>query len=188
MIVGIFVGGRSSRMGGQPKGLLPAPDSGEALVVRSARIIRAAGHTPVLVGAAEPYRAALPELKCVLDQPEGVGPLGGLNALLRAAGGEPAIALACDMPFVASALLEKLAAYASTACVIAARNEAGKWEPLCARYDAARVAPVLERALSAGVRSFQALLAQVAVEVLPLSAPERTALIDWDTPEDVAGR
>ncbi|HEX6245854.1 MAG TPA: molybdenum cofactor guanylyltransferase [Polyangiales bacterium] len=185
MIVGIFVGGRSSRMGGVPKGLLPAPDSGEPLVVRSVRIIRQAGHTPVLVGAADAYHAALPDLSRVADEPAGVGPLGGLNALLRAAGRASAIAIACDMPFVSSALLKRLAAYPSTAPVLAARNDAGKWEPLCARYDAERVRPVLERALERGGRSFQGLLARVAVEVLELGEGERTALLDWDTPEDV---
>lgn len=188
MIVGIFVGGRSTRMGGQPKGLLPAPDSGEALVVRSVRLIREAHHTPLLVGAADAYRGLLPDLRCVQDEPAGVGPLGGLNALLRAAGEAPAIALACDMPFVSSALLARLGTYPSTAPVLAARSETGKWEPLCARYDAERVLPALQQALRAGVRSFQALLTQVAVEVLELREEERTALMDWDTPEDVARR
>lgn len=188
MIVGIFVGGRSTRMGGQPKGLLAAPDSGEALVVRSTRLIRQAGHTPLLVGAADAYRELLPELRSVQDEPTGVGPLGGLNALLHAAREAPAIALACDMPFITEALLERLGRTSSTSPVLAARSETGKWEPLCARYDAERVRPVLQHALSAGVRSFQALLTRVTVEVLELREEERAALMDWDTPEDVARR
>jgi molybdopterin-guanine dinucleotide biosynthesis protein A len=185
MIVGLFVGGRATRMGGQAKGLLTAPDTGEPLLVRSARIIHQVGHTPLLVGAPEPYRAALPDLKWVLDEPAGVGPLGGLNALLRAAGTEPAIALGCDMPFVSAGLLERLGAYPTTASVLAPRGETGKWEPLCARYDPARVRPAVERMLRAGGRSFQRVLASVVVEVLELREGERAALVDWDTPEDV---
>jgi choline dehydrogenase len=39
-VLGVFVGGRSTRMGGHPKGLLAAPDTGEALVVRAVRLAR----------------------------------------------------------------------------------------------------------------------------------------------------
>ena len=54
VVLGIFVGGASTRMGGQPKGLLPAP-TGEPLVSRTIAAGRAAGLAPVLVGAAEHY-------------------------------------------------------------------------------------------------------------------------------------
>jgi molybdopterin-guanine dinucleotide biosynthesis protein A len=185
MIVGIFVGGRARRMGGRPKGLLPAPDTGEPLVVRSARLARALGFTPVLVGTADAYRAALPELTCLADAPAGVGPLGGLSALLGFAGAEPVIALACDMPLISESLLSRLAAHPSTAQVLAARGPDGLWEPLCARYASPELAAGLARALSAGVRSFQALFSRLHCEELALSDAERAALVDWDTPEDV---
>jgi hypothetical protein len=42
-LAGIFVGGAARRMDGAPKGLLPAPDTGEALVVRAARCCVEAG-------------------------------------------------------------------------------------------------------------------------------------------------
>ena len=185
MIVGIFVGGRARRMGGAPKGLLPAPDTGEPLVVRSARLSRALGFTPVLVGTADAYRAAVPDLTCLADSPAGVGPMGGLSALLGFAGAEPVIALACDMPLISESLLARLAAHPSAAQVLAARGTGGLWEPLCARYAGLELAAELARALAAGVRSFQALFARLACEELALSDTERAALVDWDTPEDV---
>src|SRR5688500_2651564 len=52
-------------MGGKPKGLLPAPGGGEALVVHSCRLARAVGLSPCLVGRAEAYRALLPDLEAV---------------------------------------------------------------------------------------------------------------------------
>ena len=185
MIVGIFVGGRATRMGGKPKGLLPAPDTGEPLVLRSTRLARELGFTPVLVGAADAYRTLLPDLTCLADAPSGIGPLGGLMALLRWAGASPAIALACDMPMISAELLARLAAHPSRAQVLAARGASGLWEPLCARYSSAEIAPELTRALDAGVRSFQALFARLVLEELTLSPMERAALVDWDTPEDV---
>jgi molybdopterin-guanine dinucleotide biosynthesis protein A len=116
-----------------------------------------------------------------------VGPLGGLHALLRAGGERQVLALACDMPHVSRALLERLLSEQPAAAVLAPRSPSGLWEPLCARYHAARVAPVCAQALQQGQRSFQALLARLEVAELPLSAEELGQLRDWDTPEDVAG-
>lgn len=183
--IGIFVGGASRRMGGAPKGLLPAPDTGEALVVRAARIARETGLAPCLVGRAAAYRDALPDLDTIDDAPAGVGPLGGLRALLCARGPR-VIALACDMPFVDAACLARLRDAPDDAAVIAARRSPdAPWEPLLARYDAARVLPALDAALAAGERSFQAVLRRVTVAEITLPTQ---ALQDWDAPEDLPPR
>src|SRR6185312_7293721 len=83
MRAGIFVGGKSSRMGGKPKGLLHAPGSQTPLVVRLASIARSIGLEPVFVGKTDDaYRSLLPDLR-ILDDAIGVeGPLAGLAALL----------------------------------------------------------------------------------------------------------
>jgi molybdopterin-guanine dinucleotide biosynthesis protein A len=185
MRVGIFVGGRSTRMGGKPKGLLPAPDSGEPLVVRSCRLARAAGLTPCLVGSAGAYRTLLPDLEIIADEPRGVGPLGGLLGLLRSAAPDPVLALACDMPRITEALLRRLIETDAPADVLAPRGESGLWEPLCARYQSTPVSAALERAIAAGVRSFQRLFTALQVAELSLAPHERAALKDWDRPEDI---
>lgn len=186
-ILGIFVGGASRRMGGRPKGLLPAPVSAPVTLVESLVAAgRAAGLAPVLVGAAEAYAAAVPGVPRLADSPAGVGPLGGLNALLQAAGEGEAIAVACDMPYVDAAILERLARHPSAADAVAPRR-AGRWEPMLARYRAPAARPVLERALAEGVRSFQELFERLGVEPLELDAALERALIDWDTP-DAVGR
>lgn len=185
MLCGIFVGGRARRMGGEAKGLLPAPGSGEPLVVRLARIAGELGCEPVLVGAAARYQAALPDLRVIVDEPVDIGPLGGLNGLLGAAAGEPVIALACDMPHVSAALLARLATPPPVGTqVLAARADDTLWQPLCARYEPT-VKPALELAIAQGVRSFQRLFAALTVSELTLSSHERDELVDWDTPEDV---
>lgn len=70
--------------------------------------------------------------------------------------------------------------------MLAPRNiAAGKWEPLCARYDPTVVAPVLAIALDAGARSFQELFSELSVVELALTEYERSDLCDWDTPEDI---
>ncbi|HEY5241286.1 MAG TPA: NTP transferase domain-containing protein, partial [Polyangiaceae bacterium] len=101
-VAGVFVGGAGVRMGGLAKGLLRGPD-GSSLVERWAGMLRELGIPIVLVGEGAAYEGlGLPMLK---DEPPGVGPLGGLVALLRHAGTRRALAFACDMPFVSRGLV-----------------------------------------------------------------------------------
>jgi molybdopterin-guanine dinucleotide biosynthesis protein A len=186
-VLGVFVGGRSRRMG-RPKGLLPAPDTGEALLLRLLRLAREIGLTPVLVGDATPYHALAPEVLRLADQPVGIGPLGGLSALLAHAEDHSVLAVACDMPFLSAPLLARLATTGGPAAVVAPRSAPdAPLEPLCALYDATRVRPVLAAALSQGERSFQRLLRRLEVEELSLSPEESAQLRDWDTPQDLLG-
>ncbi len=167
-------------MDGRPKGLLVGP-SGETLVQRWLTLFAALGITAVLVGRNDAYAGlAIEQLG---DDPPGIGPLGGLIALLSRAdslvsgraGSPPAdrdvIAVACDMPYVSLALLEKLAAYAPGASAVAPGDSRG-WEPLFARY-------------SAGVALGRGLLQDLSVEPLPLTEDEIAQLRDWDAPGDL---
>lgn len=185
-VLGIFAGGRGRRMGGRAKSDLHAPGSQERLVDRLARIAGEAQLACVVVGShpeSAPLRAGLAH---VADEPAGIGPLGGLAALLRFARTRPAIVIACDMPFVTAALVERLARDPRDAAILAPREtDAHKWQPLFARYDAPRVLPVLERAVGEGVRSFQDLFARLDVVEFELEDAERALLRDWDTPEDI---
>jgi molybdopterin-guanine dinucleotide biosynthesis protein A len=182
-VLGVLAGGRGSRMGGRDKALLRA-ESGETIL---ARLVRLAGEAelPVVV-AGGPAR---PGLCVVPDDPPGIGPLGGLRALLAYAGARPLLVLGCDMPYVTRALLERLARAPRTgAAVLAARDAATRtWQPLFARYDAPRALASLDAALAGGVRSFQAWFAALPVEELALAAGEHALLRDWDEPSDVPG-
>ena len=66
--------------------------------------------------------------------------------------------------------------------VAARRSPDAPWEPLLARYDAARVLPVARERLRRDERGLQGLLAAVGVVDAGLRAG---ACDDWDTPEDV---
>lgn len=185
-LLGIFVGGRSSRMGGRPKGRLPAPSSGEPIVQMLVRIGREAGLEPVLVGEAAGYEDLAAGVERLEDDPPGVGPLGGLAALLGRAGMAPAVAVACDMPRVTALLLRRLVDHPATAPVLAPRRGwDAPWEPLLARYDAPRVRPVLHDVLGRGHRSFQRLFAHLEVAELAMDPAVAAALADWDTPRDI---
>lgn len=181
-VVGIFVGGKSSRYRGVPKGLLITPSGTESLVARLGSIATSLGLDVVLVGQHEAYAPlGLPMLP---DVPGQNGPLGGLAALLDHAGDRPAIALACDLPHVTGELLARLLE-APAAAIVAAKRE-GWWEPLFARYEPALCREPLQRAIDARRHSLQPLLDELGAEVLELAPHEEHFLDDWDSPEDRA--
>ncbi len=180
-LAGIFVGGAGRRMGGLAKGLLRAGD-GSTIVERWRRLLDGRGVPAVLVGAGEAYAPL--RMEVVHDEPAGIGPLGGLLALLRRAGADAALALACDMPFVSGAIIDRLLTTAPEASILAPRR-AGLWEPLCARYDPRRVLPVAASRARSRDHSLQALLDEAGAVELALAPGEEHDLRDWDAPEDV---
>lgn len=192
-VVGIFVGGQARRMGGIAKGNLV--HEGRTILERTLSACwgaeRAAPDSPLvyLVGNSSAYAA--PGVERLDDEPGGIGPIGGLRALLRAAARReaPAVALAGDMPFVTRALVERLFVEAPQAAALAPR-EGSRWQPLFARYAPADVLPALDAVLSRGDTALQGVLAALGdrAAVLALNDSERAALIDWDRPNDVNRR
>jgi molybdopterin-guanine dinucleotide biosynthesis protein A len=187
-LVGIFVGGQARRMGGVPKGLL-ASASGEPLVRRLARIALDALDSPrvVLVGGAGPYLDL--GLENLGDDPPGVGPIGGLTALLAHAersGSSCAVALATDLPYLEPRLLGRLIAHAPNAAAVAPRPD-GIWQPLCARYAPSEALAAARICIRGGKRALHDVLDTLGPRAseLVLTRPEIEQLRDWDTPDDI---
>ncbi|MEI9952359.1 MAG: NTP transferase domain-containing protein [Pseudomonadota bacterium] len=186
--IGIFVGGKGTRMGGVAKGLLRVPDGSETLVERLVRqCARAAPESALfLVGQSTPYAAlSMPQLA---DAPAGVGPIGGLRALLLRAcadQSELALALACDLPFlddgVVSSLLLPLSGSARVPFV------EGRLQPLAAAYAPAATLSAVDHSLALGKHALMHVLEQLGSELerVEFDAERARALRDWDTPEDV---
>lgn len=189
VLAGIFVGGRSSRMGGGAKGLLVAP-SGEPIVMRTKRMFDELGIECVLVGAHPAY--AFVGLEIVADDPCATGPLAGILALLERAAGRPVIVVACDMPYLDARLVRRLAEAKLRAPVIAPRRRATEknrdvWEPLFARYDAS-ILTAARRFASEGGRTLQRLLDDVGARPFEMTEDEAATMTDWDVPADVVHR
>jgi molybdopterin-guanine dinucleotide biosynthesis protein A len=186
--IGIFVGGQGTRMGGVAKGLLHAPDSAETLIERLVRqCARAAPAAALfLVGRATPYRAlGLPHLN---DDPVGVGPIGGLRALLLRASAdesELALALACDLPFLDASVISSLLLPTSGAARVPFVE--GRLQPLAAAYAPAATLNAVDRSLAVGKHALMHVLDQLgtALERLEFADEHAHALRDWDTPEDM---
>jgi molybdenum cofactor guanylyltransferase len=145
----VLAGGAGSRLGGAKA---TTELAGRPLVSYPLAALAAAGIEAVLVAKRE---TALPDLSAaavdgappprLLREPDAPRhPLAGIVAALREAGERPLVALACDMPFAAPALLAALAAAPDPLVV---PNPGGLLEPLQARYSASLL-PALEQALA----------------------------------------
>jgi molybdenum cofactor guanylyltransferase len=168
-------------MGGVPKGLL-LTESGQSVVDHLVAVARTVSSRIVLVGQSDSYPLDLPRLP---DAARGLGPLAGLASLLEYAGEGHAVAIACDMPFVTSALLGRLVDSDSSAAAVAPKL-GGRWEPFFARFLAPRSLPVVRARLERGELALQGLMDELQADELELSASESSRLKDWDSPEDMA--
>jgi molybdopterin-guanine dinucleotide biosynthesis protein A len=179
----VLVGGRSSRMG-RDKARLPY--RGGALAEWVARQVELAAQSATLVGTP----VGTPDLGGIPDLYPGEGPLGGiLTALhhsLHHTGADWNLIVACDMPEVSAAFLQRLlaAAEASGADALLPAGPSGKLEPLCAVYHRRALAP-MELHFTRGVRKVTAAL--TGVPTVCLSVPELAPFQNVNTPEDWAG-
>jgi molybdopterin-guanine dinucleotide biosynthesis protein A len=173
-------------MGGSPKALIPF---GERPLIQ--HIVETLGTVvpDCLVVTNSPGLYAFLGLPMVGDvYPDG-GSLGGIYSGLAAVAGDAALCVACDMPFLSSALLGYLAAQAADADVVIP-EAAGELQPLHAIYGKACL-PAMERRLRAGQLKITGFFDEVRVRQIPaesvarFEAPE-LAFMNLNTPEDLA--
>jgi molybdopterin-guanine dinucleotide biosynthesis protein A len=158
----VFAGGLSRRMG-TDKALLEV--GGRTLLLRAIDAVREAGGEPIVLGPPRPKDAVGGARQA--DETEGGGePAGPLPALRRglslSRAGQPALALACDVPLVPAAFLRFLIDSAPGWDAVVPRV-AGESQVLTAAYDPTACLPVLDRALERGTRAVHAVLDDLRV-------------------------
>lgn len=179
----ILAGGESKRMG-QDKAVLPF--NGETLLQS---VI--AGVQPLFVQTLVSVRelrgnVVLPQ---ICDMQADGGPLVGLISALEAVTTPWAFVVACDMPFVAPALISHLASLRADHHAVVPVVD-GHAQPLAAFY-ARRALPLLRESLANGNRSLTGALKSLDVchvaedELLKFDASLRS-FFDLDTPQDYA--
>lgn len=144
LIGAILAGGASSRYGA-PKAL--AEVGGARVVDRVAAALRVVVAGPDIIAIVnDAALAAAIGLPHRADALHDIGALAGVHAaLLHARERDRAgvIAVACDMPFVSSALLHEIAARSGDADVVLPESEGRRGvEPLCAFYGVACIAAI----------------------------------------------
>ncbi len=179
----ILAGGESKRMGRDKAAL---PFNGETLlqsVIASVQPLFA----QTLVSVRELRGdVTLPQ---ICDTQTGGGPLVGLISALEATTTPWAFVLACDMPFVAPALITHLASLRDQHHAVVPKAH-GHAQPLAALY-ARSALPLLQSSLASGNKSLIGALKSLDVcyvdedELLKFDARLRS-FFDLDTPQDYA--
>jgi molybdopterin-guanine dinucleotide biosynthesis protein A len=181
----IQAGGRSTRMGGEPKALL---DLGGKRIIE--RVVDALGGVldDLLVVTNTPDRYAFLGLPMVPDAYPDGGALGGIYTGLRAAAGDAAFTVACDMPFLHPAIVRMVVERAAEGDVVIPRTGA-QLETMHAVYGKACLGPMQTR-LRAGRLKIVGFFPDVRVVELDATvlaryrAPE-VAFMNVNTPQEL---
>jgi molybdenum cofactor guanylyltransferase len=182
----LVAGGRSTRMGGLPKGLLAM--DGEPIAGRAVGLFERL-FEGVLVVANDPAPYAALGAPIVADALPGKGAPGGVHAALSAARTEWIFAAACDMPFLSEGPIRWLADRRGGAPAVLVRF-GGRLQPLHACWSRACL-PVLDRLLREGDPSLRELARVVGARVIEEPEwrtvdPAGRAFENANTPEDAA--
>jgi molybdopterin-guanine dinucleotide biosynthesis protein A len=185
--IGILVGGESRRMG-RPKALIVV--DGETLIERTVQLAKRQTDRVVLLGAA-PFELpdSVADLPILPDSPGGVGPIGGLAALLKECAGRSGMLLACDLPRLSGPLLLRLIGGIGDdvdAVAFVAGPGSDDWEPCCAVYMASAL-PAVEAQIARQDCSLQSLLRNLRTRAIALSEKDRSLLANVNTPADLGG-
>lgn len=179
----ILAGGQSSRMGSN-KALLPYR-GGRFIEAIHRQMCELFGEVLLVTNRPEQY-SFLP-CRTVPDLYPGLGALAGLHSGLIHSTSEHIFAVACDMPYLNSALIRRLAARREGCDVVIPESEAGL-EPLHALYGKACLGP-MEEALENNRKRIISFFPEVRVSTLPrrevaLLDPDFASFSNINTPGD----
>jgi len=182
----IQAGGRSTRMGGEPKALLEL--AGKRIVERVVDALSAV-LDDLLVVTNTPERYEFLHLPMVTDRYPDGGSLGGIFTGLEAAGGDAAFTVACDMPFLSPDVVRLVLARAGDADVVIPCVN-GQYETMHALYAKACLAP-MEARLRAGQLRIVGFFPDVRVLEIDAAAVARhrapeVAFMNVNTPDELA--
>jgi molybdopterin-guanine dinucleotide biosynthesis protein A len=182
----VQAGGRSTRMGGEPKALLEL--GGKRIVERVVDAL-AAVLNDLLVVTNTPERYEFLGLPMVADRyPEG-GALGGIFTGLASAGGEAAFTVACDMPFVHPDIVRLVLARAGEADVVIPRID-GQYETMHALYAKACLGPMEARLRARQLKIVgffpDVRVVEIAADAVARHRAPEVAFMNVNTPDELA--
>jgi molybdenum cofactor guanylyltransferase len=160
----ILAGGRARRFGGVDKASLAV---GRARIIDRQLAALSGVADDIRIVANDTERYAGLGVRVIGDAVAGAGPLGGIYSALLDAAHDAVIVLACDLPFVTAALLERLAMeHGSGEQVDAVIPQSARGlEPLCAVYDR-RAAAAARLRIDRGQLKVAGLLDDLRIRVL----------------------
>ncbi len=173
----VLAGGKGRRMRAD-KASLPLP--GGTLAERVLAQVEGL-FDEVLISVSRAQAAAFPGRRTVVDEVDGLGPMAGILAGLKAVRNETCVVLACDIPDIDTGLLRSLVAKAGGLEMVVPITAEGFLEPLFAVYSR-RLVPRIERSLRAGEYSLLPLIEGARASRVKLKKGDR--IRNLNTPED----
>ncbi|MBI2894346.1 MAG: molybdenum cofactor guanylyltransferase [Deltaproteobacteria bacterium] len=180
----ILAGGRATRMGGFPKGLMRR--DGRTLAERARDLLGAVTANVLLVANEERSYAGL-GIPMIRDRIADLGPIGGLEAALTHVSTPWTIVVGCDMPLLSVAVLTLVRDRDERFDAVVPRI-GEHLEPLCARYSRS-ILPVVRECIARGELGMSRLLTHLTVDELDEATlrevdPALEAIANVNTPED----
>lgn len=188
-IIGIVLaGGKSERMG-RDKKRLPSPACpGEDFLGHAWRLVNAVA-SPCFVSCA--FNSPEPGYPCILDDVNAAGPMGGIAASLRLAaakGHAGILAVACDLPLLATDLLARLlschAEGREPLATVFKNAVSGRLEMLAGIYST-KALPLLEESLAAGRYSLCRALQPEKLRLVPYGKQDEPYFLNCNTQADL---
>lgn len=176
----ILAGGGSRRMGARKEHIVLA--SGQPMVEAVAQVLRTISDRLLVVGPDD----VLPNVPAFCE-PERIGPLGAIAALLARGADSRYLICPCDMPYLTTEVLRALVAVdAPVAAVLVNGDPAPRPLPLVVADSAA---PSVQTTLARGERSLRAWLQSVEVGTVAVPAAEAEQVLrNVNAPEDLRQR
>lgn len=183
----ILAGGRASRLGGVSKASLRLGDA--RIVDRQLPVLRAVADTVFIVAPdAAPYADLA--LDVVPDVVADAGALGGIYSAILASPCPRTLVVACDMPFLTAALLERLVT-TPDADLVVPHGDRG-YEPLCAVYAKTCADPIRRQIAHGDLRASGVPdavrgtlhVVEIGPEVLAAFDPDGLMFVNVNTPHD----
>lgn len=183
MIGLVLAGGKSSRLGQDKTQVV---HEGQTLLTRTATLL--SRHVEqVYISSRRPMDTDGP-WPVIMDETERIGPAGGIITALRRLGG-PIFVLACDIPFMQDAFIERLKAARESRpphCVLTTWQLHGSEfiENLVAIYEA-QALPLLEEGVAGGVYKLSRLIPARLRHTLIYAEAERRVFFNVNRPGDL---
>ena len=180
---------------GANKALIRLDEGGPTIVETVVARLTEAGFAPPLLVTNTPEEYAFLGLKCVPDDIQGVGALGGILTALNHSASSRVLIVACDMPLLNVPLLQYMASIPGDFDTLVPRwndNGQARVEPLHAIY-ARRCAPIIEKQITEGNLKVTNLFDRINVaylneDTIKLYDPLLKSFVNLNTPLDLKNR
>ena len=169
----ILAGGASTRMG-RTKASMPMP-GGESMIEHVTAALQSVCTRVVVVGGDEE--------DAIADLRPGLGPLGGIEALLTSGLDERYLVCPCDMPLVTDYVFGALTVDSDTLATVLRIDDEMEPRPLPARIDAAAL-DIVRQCLDEGRRAVHHALDAMDPHVITLPSSIAGQLANVNTPEE----